>query len=63
MVLDLISNDDRGIGLQDIVKNLSVEYFDGNYNPILNTLDELEREEKIEGQSISGKLFFRKKQE
>ena len=62
VLLDLINNANAAISLQDIVSQLSEDYFDGNYHPIINKLDELEREEKIEGQSISGKVFFKIKQ-
>jgi len=62
VLLDLINNAEAAISLQDIVSQLSEDYFDGNYHPIINKLDELEREEKIEGQSISGKVFFKIKQ-
>ncbi|MGD8256556.1 MAG: hypothetical protein PVG70_19790 [Desulfobacterales bacterium] len=59
VLLDLINNADAAISLQDIVSQLSEDYFDGNYHPIINNLDELEKDKKIEGQSISGKVFFK----
>ncbi len=61
-ILDLISKTDKSISLQHLVKHLSQEYFDGNYHPILNELEQLEKEEEIEGQVINGKVFFKKKQ-
>lgn len=61
-ILDLISQTDKSISLQHLVKHLSDKYFDGNYHPILNELEQLEREGEIEGQVINGKIFFKKKQ-
>ena len=59
---DLIRNSDQSISLKDLVKELYQKNFDGNYDPILSDLDQLEREGKIEGQVINGKIFFRMKQ-
>jgi hypothetical protein len=53
---------DQSISLKYLVKQLYESSFDGNYHPILNELDRLEREGEIEGQVINGKIFFRKKQ-
>ena len=61
-ILDLISKTDKSISLQHLVKHLSKKYFDGNYHPILNELEQLEIEGEIEGQVINGKVFFKKKQ-
>lgn len=61
-ILDLISQTDKSISLQHLVKHLSERHFDGNYHPILNELEQLEREGEIEGQVINGKVFFKKKQ-
>jgi len=61
-VLGLISKTDKSISLQHLVKNLSGNYFDGNYHPVLNQLEQLETEGKIEGQVINGKVFYKKKQ-
>jgi hypothetical protein len=61
-ILDLISKTDKSISLQHLVKHLSEKYFDGNYHPVLNELEQLERDGEIEGQVISGKVFFKKKQ-
>jgi len=61
-ILDLINKTDESISLQHLVKHLSQRYFDGNYHPILNELEQLEREGEIEGQAINGKVFFKKKQ-
>ena len=60
-ILKLINEDDKPLTLQDIGKKLSGEYFDGNYNLILNELDQLEKEGLIEGASKGGKVLFRKK--
>jgi len=60
-ILDLISQTDKSISLQHLVKHLSDKYFDGNYHPILNELEQLEREGEIAGQVINGKIFFKKK--
>ena len=60
-ILDLISKTDKSISLQHLVRHLSDKYFDGNYHPILNELEQLEREGEIEGQVINGKVFFKKK--
>jgi hypothetical protein len=60
-ILDLISQTDKSISLQHLVNHLSGRYFDGNYHPILNELEQLEREGEIEGQVINGKVFFKKK--
>jgi len=59
---DLILATDKSISLKYLVKQLYEKNFDGNYHPILNELDRLEREGEIEGQVINGKVFFRKKQ-
>ena len=61
-ILDLISKTDKSISLQHLVKHLSGKHFDGNYHPILNELEQLEREGEIEGQVITGKVFFKRKQ-
>ena len=61
-ILDLINKTDKSISLQHLVKHLSQKYFDGNYHPILNEIEQLEREGEIEGQVINGKVFFKKKQ-
>ena len=61
-ILDLISKTDKSISLQHLVKHLSEKYFDGNYHPILNELEQLERDGEVEGQVINGKVFFKKKQ-
>ncbi len=58
----LILATDKSISLKYLVKQLYEDNFDGNYHPILNELDRLEREGEIEGQVINGKVFFRKKQ-
>ena len=60
-ILDLISKTDRSISLQYLTQNLSKQYFDGNYHPVLNELDRLERGGEIEGQVINGKVFYKKK--
>jgi hypothetical protein len=61
-VLDLISKTDKSISLQHLAKHLSGNYFDGNYHPILNELEQLETEGEVEGQVINGKVFYKKKQ-
>jgi hypothetical protein len=61
-ILDLISKTDKSISLQHLVRHLSEKYFDGNYHPILNELEQLEREGEVEGQVINGKVFFKRKQ-
>ena len=61
-IFDIIGKTDKLISLQHLVKHLSGKYFDGNYHPILNELERLEREGEIEGQVINGKVFFKKKQ-
>ena len=61
-ILELISNTDKSVSLQQLVKHLSKTYFDGNYHPIINELEQLEREGQIEGQLINAKIFYRKKQ-
>lgn len=61
-ILDLINKTDKSISLQHLVEHLSQKYFDGNYHPILNEIEQLEREGEIEGQVINGKVFFKKKQ-
>ena len=60
-ILDLINKTDKSISLQHLAKHLSQKYFDGNYHPILNELEQLERDGEIEGQVMSGKVFFKKK--
>jgi len=60
-ILDLINKTDKSISLQHLAKHLSQKYFDGNYHPILNELEQLERNGEIEGQVINGKVFFKKK--
>lgn len=59
---DLILATDKSISLKYLVKQLYESNFDGNYHPILNELDRLEREGEIEGQVINRKVFFRKKE-
>lgn len=61
-IRDLILVTDKLISLKYLVKQLYENNFDGNYHPILNELDRLEREDEIEGQVINGKVFFRKKE-
>jgi len=61
-ILDRISKTDKLISLQHLAKHLSLKRFDGNYHPILNELDQLEREGEIECQVINGKVFFKKKE-
>ena len=61
-VLGLISKTDKLISLQHLAKHLSGNYFDGNYHPILNELEQLEAEGEIEGQVINGKVFYQKKE-
>lgn len=58
----LILASGKSISLKYLVKQLYESNFDGNYHPILNELDRLEREDEIEGQVINGKVFFRKKE-
>ena len=58
----LIPASGKSISLKYLVKQLYESNFDGNYHPILNELDRLEREDEIEGQVINGKVFFRKKE-
>jgi hypothetical protein len=58
----LILSSGKSISLKYLVKQLYESNFDGNYHPILNELDRLEREDEIEGQVINGKVFFRKKE-
>ena len=58
----LILASGKSISLKYLVKQLYESNFDGNYHPILNELDQLEREDEIEGQVINGKVFFRKKE-
>jgi hypothetical protein len=60
-ILKLIDEVDTPLPLQDIGNKLSGEYFDGNYNLILNEIEQLEKEGLIEGTSKGGKVFFRKK--
>ncbi len=59
---ELILATDKSISLKYLVKQLYESNFDGNYHPILNELDQLEREGEIKGQVINGKVFFRKKE-
>ena len=59
-ILDRISKTDKSISLQYLANHLSLKRFDGNYHPILNELDQLEREGKIECKVINGKVFFKK---
>jgi hypothetical protein len=61
-LLDLIRNSDSSISLKQLVKVMDPKNFDGNYEPILSELDQLEREGEIEGQVINGKAYFRMKQ-
>ncbi|MGD8443093.1 MAG: hypothetical protein PVH37_09715 [Desulfobacterales bacterium] len=58
----LILASGKSISLKYLVKQLYENNFDGNYHPILNELDRLEREDEIEGQVINGKVFFRTKE-
>jgi len=60
-ILKLIDEANLPLSLQDIGKKLSGEYFDGNYNLILNEIGQLEKEELIEGTSKGGKVLFRKR--
>ena len=60
-ILKLMDEEDLPLSLQDIGKKLSGEYFDGNYNLILNEIGQLEKEELIEGTSKGGKVLFRKR--
>lgn len=60
-ILDLINKTDKSISLQYLAKNLSKQYFDGNYHPVLNELDRLEKDGEIEGRVINGKVFYKKK--
>ena len=60
-ILKLIDKADIPLSLQDIGNKLSGEYFDGNYNLILNEIEQLEKEGLIEGTSKGGKVLFRKK--
>ena len=60
-ILKLIDGADIPLSLQDIGKNLSGEYFDGNFNLILNEIEQLEKEGLIEGTSKGGKVLFKKK--
>ena len=60
-ILKLIDEEDLPLSLQDIGKKLSGEYFDGNYNLILNEIEQLEKEGLLEGTSKGGKVLFRKK--
>ena len=48
--------------IQKLEPGCSLKRFDGNYHPILNELDQLEREGEIECQVINGKVFFKKKE-
>jgi hypothetical protein len=58
----LILASGKSISLKYLVKQLYESNFDGNYHPVLNELDRLEREGEIEGQVINGKVFFQKKE-
>ena len=58
----LILASGKSISLKYLVKQLYENNFDGNYHPILNELDRLEREDEVEGQVINGKVFFRIKE-
>jgi len=60
-ILDLISQTDKLVSFQHLVKRLSGKHFDGNYHPILNELEQLEKEGEIEGQVVTGKVFYKKK--
>lgn len=60
-ILDLTGTTDQSISLPDLVKQLPKRYFDGNYHPVLNELDQLEREREIECQVINGRMFVKKK--
>ena len=60
-ILKLIDGADIPLSLQNIGKNLSGEYFDGNFNLILNEIEQLEKEGLIEGTSKGGKVLFKKK--
>jgi hypothetical protein len=61
-ILNLINKTDKSISLQHMVKHLSGKLFDGNYHPILNEIEQLEKEGEIEGQLINSKIFYKKKQ-
>lgn len=60
-VLKLLNASDMPLSLKYLAENLSDQYFDGNYNPILSELGQLEKEGQIEGTSKGGKVYFRKK--
>jgi hypothetical protein len=60
-LLKLLNLSDLPLSLKRISKNLSRKYFDGNYNLILNELNQLEKEGQVEGASMGGKVYFRKK--
>ena len=59
-LLDLIHDTQESVSLQDLLIQLPRHPLDGNYHPVLNELDRLEKEGQIEGWSINGKVFFRK---
>lgn len=60
-ILDLICDTDQSVSLQYLVKHLPRHYFDGNYHPVLNELDRLEKEGEIEGRAVNGKAYFSKR--
>jgi len=60
-IYKIIDESYQPVSLHEIGQRLSGEYFDGNYNLILNTLERLEKEGLIEGSSKSGKVLFKKK--
>ena len=60
-IYKIIDESHQPVSLQEIGQRLSGEYFDGNYNLILNELEQLEKEGLIEGTSNSGKVLFKKK--
>ena len=43
-ILDLISKTDNSMALHDLVKQLPKKYFNGNYHPVLNELDQLDKD-------------------
>ncbi len=59
-LLHLIHDTQESVSLQDLLFQLPRHQLAGNYHPVLNELDRLEKEGQIEGWSINGKVFFRK---
>jgi hypothetical protein len=56
-IINVLLKTDKAISVKDLVHLLPSDYFDGNYNPVLNEIERLERNGKIEGQSL-GKNFY-----